>query len=138
MIQRIQSVYLFAACVVLEVSAWVLYALPGAVLTGYRIPLVVAVGITGLAGLWAVFLYKKRAVQLKVVRAVGSISLVLLLLILGAFYLSGDMGTLLAKGTYGVLLGLFVPLILAVSFFYRAAKAIKRDIDLIRSMDRLR
>jgi nitrate reductase gamma subunit len=139
MIQRIQSVYLLAAFIILEATAWMLYAVPDVVLDRYRMLFIVAFGVSGLASLYAIFLFKRRAAQRNVVKVIGVINVFLTLALVGALYLTGGLGRLFSSGSVNAVFnGLFVLPILAISLFYRASKAIKRDIDLIRSMDRIR
>lgn len=138
MIQRIQSVYLLGASILCELFASLLYVMPEIALGGYRIPFVIAFALLGLAGLGTVFLYKNRELQARVVRWLAFTSILFVIGFLVVFYAVGDLELVVATGALGSIIGLAVVPVVAVSLLFRTHKAIRRDIELIRSMDRLR
>jgi hypothetical protein len=137
MIQRIQSVYLLGAVLVLAAAALILFQMPESVLEGLRMAFVAAVVATGLGGLVSIFLYGSRELQRTVVRTFGLIDLLVVLALVVVLYLTGDLPYLYSEAPASFL-GLLILLLFSIALFHRAAKAVKRDIDLIRSMDRLR
>jgi nitrate reductase gamma subunit len=141
MIQRVQTVYLLVAALLLGfflgfVDLWLVVAGEafgwlGAVLYGLG-------GLTAVVALVAVFLYKRRATQAKVVLAAQWFDLLLVLVlavVLGALSFRTD-ADLTAAGAVG-----FAVLLMPV-FAYVALRlarmGVRKDIDLVRSMDRLR
>jgi hypothetical protein len=138
MIQRIQSVYLLGASILLEFSASVLYLLPDNVFTGYRLGFLFAPAVLGIAGLGAVFLFKRRELQVRVVKVLGAINILIVVALLTASYLTGDLTKIAAGGPFAVITGVFLAPVIASILFFHAGKAVQRDIDLIRSMDRIR
>ena len=141
MIQRIQSVYLFfgallLALVVVFSNAWT----SPVVALHTSLPWVVyalsAVG--GLIGFVAVFLYKDRKMQAQAIAVARWLDLALILVLvaaLGMFSFGSEQSTLPSSAmTYVVLLMPAAAYIL----FSLARRAVRKDIELVRSMDRLR
>ena len=141
MIQRIQSVYLFfgalfLALIVVFSNAWMDAAAALHTLLPWVVYALSAVG--GLIGFVAVFLYKDRKMQARIVTAAQWLDLALIIVLvaaLGMFTFGSEQSApppsamayvvlLLPAGAY-ILFGL-------------ARRAVKKDIDLVRSMDRLR
>ena len=137
MIQRIQTVYLLLAFVVTGV-------LP------FFIPLwtmadgkdfffmqnqayVVILGLSTTLSLLGILSYKKRQNQF----VMGRLNIILNLILLGLFIyhslnLSGGTAAVSEKG-----IGMFLPIV-AIVLLVLANKAIKKDEDLVKSVDRLR
>ena len=137
MIQRIQTVYLLLAFVVTGV-------LP------FFIPLwtmadgkdfffmqnqayVVILGLSTTLSLLGILSYKKRQNQF----VIGRLNIILNLILLGLFTyhslnLSGGTAAVSEKG-----IGMFLPIV-AIVLLVLANKAIKKDEDLVKSVDRLR
>ncbi len=141
MIQRIQSLYLLLACLVLasifffeavwpggatDVPGWT----PGA--------LVVTALLAVLTAVWAILLYNDRKRQHKVVLYSQLATLATIAALVFGFWQSGELTPLLdGPGGTGKVVTLALPF-LAYVLLFMARKAIERDIELVRSMDRLR
>lgn len=141
MIQRIQSLYLlFAAALVLA------FLVVGDVWTGtlavafpWLTPVVLVLGgLAALVALVAVFFYKDRAAQRKIVLGAQWLDLGLVLVLAGvlAAWSFGQQteAEVLPASAY---LTLLLPLA-AYAFLRLARRGIEKDIALVRSMDRLR
>jgi len=158
MIQRIQSVYLLlaAACsaalfffpvasFLSDITYQKFYITrlanmapgePSAVAQSLILPLA-GVGIAMLIlALAAIFLYKKRVMQLKLVKA-GILATIIM--IAGIFFLYCPLieKKLAIVPDYTSEIGIYFPLI-ALVFFILANRAITRDDRLVKSLDRLR
>lgn len=140
MIQRIQSLYLLfgAALVVLFLvfgAAW--QDTLGAVYTWLTPTALVLGGLTALAALAAVFFYKDRALQRKIVLAAQWLCLALVLVLVGALAAVSlnEEATLVAN--VSLYLSLVLPLV-AYVMLRLARRGVEKDIALVRSMDRLR
>lgn len=145
MIQRIQSLYLLlaAACLVLFVlvaSVWI-----GGVSAEFAWLGPVAYGlglVTALAALVSVFLYRDRKRQRSVIVATMWLDLLLVAAVLGGLLASTGMieesgAAVPAIGPYGRYLVGLLPV--AAYLFLRLARAgVHKDIQTVRSMDRLR
>jgi hypothetical protein len=149
MIQRIQSIYLFLAAALTGSQFGVPYAktpeggtslstLP-ALSDGVLNP-ADNIGLLGLTGLGilitliAIFLYKNRPLQARI--TMGSVLVTVLSLLLVCLMVKQ---TLDAAGQSAIQLnaGLALP-VLALVFQWLALRGIKKDDNLVRSMDRLR
>jgi hypothetical protein len=143
MIQRIQTIYLFLAAVIsgglififnlwntLKEQIFVLDLFSKELLTLKVIPFMFIA--SSILSLVTIFLYKDRKLQFVIGRIIILINLFLLgLLIYLSLTLSGE--TIVSeKG-----IGMFLP-ILVVLLIVLANKAIKKDEDLVKSVDRLR
>ena len=137
MLQRIQTIYLFLAFVVTGI-------LP------FLIPLwkmsdgkeyffmqnqvyVILLGLSTTLSLLSIASYKKRQNQF----VIGRLNIILNLILLGLFVyrslnLSGETLAVSEKG-----IGMFLPIV-AIVLLVLANKAIKKDEDLVKSVDRLR
>ncbi|MBL4624279.1 MAG: DUF4293 domain-containing protein [Flavobacteriales bacterium] len=147
MIQRIQSVYLFGVAIV----SVVLFFVPFGVVSGYTLtatelsngqeilkntyPLagIIAVGI--VLAVATVFMYKNRRIQIKLctlsmILQAGILVVALFHYLDGAAAELGDEMPQYAMGTYLPAVGMILS--------YLASKAIKKDDDLVKSVDRLR
>lgn len=140
MIQRIQSVYLLIGALCLAAlglfdSTWEIQAAENLV---WFVPAVTIVGAATVAiALIAIFAYKNRPRQVKLVNASQIMTLVLMAILYGGLFLGGDVELLKAGEDVSDLLVLLLPIV-AYIFFYLARRSIQRDIDLVKSMDRLR
>lgn len=137
MLQRIQTVYLILAFVVTGVLPFVfpLWKLSN----GKEFYFMANMGYTALFGLstalavLSIVTYKKRQQQF----VMNRLNMILNLILLGLFVyrslnLSGEAITVSEKG-----IGMFLPIV-SIVFLVLANKAIKKDEDLVKSVDRLR
>lgn len=137
MIQRIQTLYLLLAFVTTSIllffiPLWILkdgkefYFMQSQVYT-------IVLGLSTALTLLSIVSYKKRQNQF----VIGRLNIILNLILLGLFVyrslnLSGETLAVSEKG-----IGMFLP-VLAIVFLVLANKAIKKDEDLVKSVDRLR
>ena len=137
MIQRIQTIYLLLAFVVTGIllffiPLWAMkdgkdfYFMQSQVYT-------IILGLSTTLTLLSIVSYKKRQNQF----VIGRLNIILNLILLGLFVyrslnLSGETPAVSEKG-----IGMFLP-VLAIVFLVLANKAIKKDEDLVKSVDRLR
>ena len=136
MIQRIQTVYLLISALVIGgLYLWfpIIKSESGFIIISNNEPLVVGL-IFGsiLLTLLSILNFKKRQLQF----VINRLSIILNFLLLGVFVyrsltLSGE--TLVSEKGIGVLLP-----IISIVFLVMANKAIKKDEDLVKSVDRLR
>ncbi len=137
MIQRIQTVYLILALLVTGVlpfifPLWTLSNGQSEYFMGNQI-YVVLLGLSTSLSLLGILFYKKRQHQF----VIGRLNIILNLILLGLFVyrsLTVSGGTL-AVSEKGI--GMFLPIV-AIVFLVLANKAIKKDEDLVKSVDRLR
>lgn len=141
MIQRLQSLYLLFAAAFL-----VLFLVFGGVWQGVvavAYPWITPVafvlgGLAALVALVAVFLYRDRAKQRKVVLAAQWLDVLLVLVMVGglvALTFGDEAG--LGVGATSLYLTLLLPVV-AYVFLRLARRGVEKDIALVRSMDRLR
>ncbi|WP_309641335.1 DUF4293 family protein [Flavobacterium sp.] len=137
MIQRIQTVYLVLAFVVTGVLPFVfpLWTLSNNQQEFFMSNQLYAIlfGLSTSLSLLSILFYKKRQHQF----VLGRLNIILNLILLGLFVyrslnVSGATVTVSEKG-----IGMFLPII-AIVFLVLANKAIKKDEDLVKSVDRLR
>ncbi|WP_426064701.1 DUF4293 family protein [Flavobacterium sp. DSP2-3-1] len=137
MIQRIQTIYLLLAFVVTGIllffiPLWTMsdskeyYFMQSQVYT-------ILLGLSTTLSLLSIVSYKKRQNQF----VIGRLNIILNLILLGLFVyrslnLSGETPAVSEKG-----IGMFLPVV-AVVLLVLANKAIKKDEDLVKSVDRLR
>ena len=137
MIQRIQTIYLLLAFVVTGIllffiPLWTMdtgkafYFMQSQVYT-------ILLGLSTTLTLFSIVSYKKRQNQF----VIGRLNIILNLILLGLFVyrslnLSGETPAVSEKG-----IGMFLP-VAAIVLLVLANKAIKKDEDLVKSMDRLR
>jgi hypothetical protein len=136
MLQRIQTVYLLISALVIGgLYIWfpIIKSESGFIIISNNEPLVVGL-IFGsiLLTLLSILNFKKRQLQF----VINRLSIILNFLLLGVFVyrsltLSGE--TLVSEKGIGVLLP-----IISIVFLVMANKAIKKDEDLVKSVDRLR
>ena len=137
MIQRIQTIYLFLAFLTVGVlpfifPLWTLNDGKDYFFMQNQI-YVILFGLSSAITIYSIISFKKRQTQF----VANRLNIVLNLILLGLFVyhslnLSGEAVTVSEKG-----IGMFLP-ILATVFLVLANKAIKKDEDLVKSVDRLR
>lgn len=137
MIQRIQSVYLALAFIATGVLPFVfpIWTLANGKVEYFMMHMayVVLFGLSTALSVLSISFYKKRQHQFVLGRLNMILNLILLgLLIYRSLSLSGEASAVSVKG-----IGMFLPAI-AIVFLVLANKAIKRDEDLVKSVDRLR
>ncbi len=136
MIQRIQTVYLLLAALVAGVGSQLLRLYPGengtAVFANNK-PLILALFLGSVVlNVITIALYKKRQNQF----VLGRLTIILNFVILGVLVYQSQIlsgGTAVLKKGIGMVLPLISIVLIAL-----ANKAIKRDEDLVKSVDRLR
>ncbi|TXD47954.1 DUF4293 domain-containing protein [Polaribacter sp. IC073] len=143
MIQRIQSVYLLLASLISGVLIFVfnlwesigkdIFAIDLLKSESYLLKVIpVLFLVSAIFAFVAIFIFKNRKLQFVVGRLTILINLILLgLLIYVSLTLPGE-ASVSEKG-----IGMFIP-ILAILLVVLANKAIKKDEDLVKSVDRLR
>lgn len=141
MIQRLQSLYLLFAAAFLVLFLALSEVWRGVVAVVYPWITPVAFGLAGLAALVAlvaVFLYRDRKQQRKVVLAAQWLDILLALVMVGGLAaLSMNEEVLLGEGATAFYLTLLLPVV-AYVFLRLARRGVEKDIALVRSMDRLR
>jgi len=134
-IQRIQTLYLiFAALLNFSVFFTALYERAiedPAIFVSYGFAILVT--LTMLASIVLIFLYKNRRKQISLVKYLLLIQVLALGFGVGITFSLGGIGTYLWDEALGDLL-----LGLALLFQYLALKQIKKDEELVKSMDRIR
>ncbi len=141
MIQRIQTVYLAlgAGAVVALLFLDPIWSSTAQSSYAWFGPTLISLGglivLTALAG---IFGYKNRKQQQKVVLVAQYLTLMLALVLYGALFFSGGLVVRTTEGINGpMLIALLVPLA-AYVLFALARRSIQKDIDKVKSMDRLR
>ncbi len=141
MLQRIQSVYLgLAAIVLLSLLFFDLaWTSPATAEFGWFTPVVlVFAAVIAIGAVIAIFLYGDRARQKRVVVALQYATLAFMLLLYGTMYVAGDLHFMREGQTEaGKIAAMAAPVVTYV-FLMLARRGIARDIALVRSMDRLR
>jgi hypothetical protein len=136
MLQRIQTVYLILAMLVTGVLPFVfpLWTLMGNK-DFYFMQSQIYTALFGLCtslSLLSILFYKKRQHQF----VIGRLNIILNLILLGLFvYRSLNLSGETAVSEKGI--GMFLPIV-SIVFLVLANKAIKKDEDLVKSVDRLR
>ncbi|CAD0000884.1 MULTISPECIES: DUF4293 domain-containing protein [Flavobacterium] len=136
MIQRIQTIYLLLTFLVTGV---LLFFVPLWTINGKPFYFMqdqvytVLLGLSTMLTIISIISYKKRQNQF----VMGRLNIILNLILLGLFVyrslnLSGEAATASEKG-----IGMFLPIV-AIVLLVLANKAIKKDEDLVKSVDRLR
>lgn len=136
MVQRIQTIYLFIAALlsgvlIFFVSLWSNEAGDAVYVQQVMLALGMFLG-SALLSLISIFLFKNRKLQF----VLGRVNILLNFFLLGVFVywtltVPGEM-QISEKG-----IGMFIP-VLSIVFLVLANKAIKKDEDLVKSVDRLR
>jgi len=137
MLQRIQTIYLLIALIITGVLPFIfpLWTLDGdkEFYFMFNMIYVSLFALSTTLSLVSIFAYKKRQHQF----VLGRLNIILNLILLGLFVyrslnLSGETPVVSEKG-----IGMFLPIV-AIVFLVLANKAIKKDEDLVKSVDRLR
>ncbi len=140
MIQRIQTVYLVLGAVALGALLFFGVVWQGAATAqGWFTPAVVLVDSLAVAvALGAIFLYKNRPKQRQVIVVAQVLTTVLLIVFCGGLYLANALYVRTAQGLdVGMLVALLLPIV-AYVLFLLARRGVEKDIERVRSMDRLR
>jgi hypothetical protein len=141
MIQRIQTVYLIVGALALTALLLVdsIWSGPAAETYGWFAPAVlISAGVAALTGIVAVFLYKDRPRQKQVVVAAQVLVLLHAIILYGGLYAAGTLSVRTPEGvSVERIAGLAVPVLSYLSFAL-ARRSVQKDIELVRSMDRLR
>ena len=135
MLQRIQSIYLFLAALVSAglIFVFELWKDNGEPVYAQDEPSVLALfGLSALLSVVTIFLFKNRKLQF----VLGRVNIILNLILLGLFVywslnVSGE-SEISEKG-----IGMVIPIV-SIVLLVLANKAIKKDEDLVKSVDRLR
>ncbi|ASV29234.1 DUF4293 domain-containing protein [Maribacter cobaltidurans] len=136
MIQRIQTVYLIIVALLAGILPFFVNLWSDAkgeeVYASNEVLVSILFYIIGALALWAIFLFRKRKNQF----VVNRLNMILNLFLLGFFVyrslnLSGET-TVSEKG-----IGMLIP-VFSIVFLALANRAIKKDEDLVKSVDRLR
>ncbi|MFS4467177.1 DUF4293 domain-containing protein [Maribacter sp. 2210JD10-5] len=136
MIQRIQSIYLVIVALISSVLPFFVNLWSDAqgteIYASNEIFISIAFYVSALLALWAILLFKNRKNQF----VVNRLNMILNLFLLGFFVyrslnLSGE--TLVSEKGIGMLIPVF-----SIVFLVLANRAIKKDEDLVKSVDRLR
>ena len=136
MIQRIQSIYLFLAALISGVIPWVIpmYSTnEGIAVYAHENPVLLSLFLgSAILSIITIFLFKKRQHQF----VLGRLNIILNFVLLGVLvYQSQILSGGAAASEKGI--GMISPLI-SIVLIALANKAIKRDEDLVKSVDRLR
>ena len=141
MIQRIQSVYLaLAAVLMLSLLFFDLpWTSPAAADFGWFTPVLLALPVILAVGIVAtIFLYGNRQRQKRYVEILQYAVVAFMVLLYGAMYAAGDLHFARDGATSaGKVAAMIIP-VLAYVLLFLARQGISRDIALVRSMDRLR
>ncbi len=137
MIQRIQTLYLILAFVATGILSLVfpLWTLTGGkeYLASENQVYPILFGLSTALTIYTIIIFKKRQTQF----VINRLNIILNLILLGLFVyrslnLSGETPAVSEKG-----IGMFLPIV-AIVLLVLANKAIKKDEDLVKSVDRLR
>lgn len=135
MIQRIQTVYL-ALAILLNIAFFLSPLFIQAQLdpSGWLLPLLVAAcGFAVILSLYAIFLYNNRLRQIQIVSYACLFQVIAFASAAGVFFSLGRLDDDSLWELFGV-----VVLVFALMLQFMSIKAIKKDINLIKSMDRIR
>ena len=142
MIQRVQTLYLFLGALVL--AGMGIFDMPwgsnAAAAYGWYTPsLIGLIAVTAGGALWSIFLFEDRERQRQFVVGTQVLTVLLAGVMYGGLYLVGG---LTLEGSRGAIswwrtAALAMPL-LGYLLFYLARRGIDHDIELVKSMDRLR
>lgn len=140
MIQRIQSLYLLLGCIAVAAPLYLRVWLQHTDAVNPMVDIIVQIvaGLTALLALVVIFLHSDRPKQYRLTLIVQVLTLLVIVAILSVLYLSGNLPgvseTPVLSTTFSVVLLPF----LAYIFFFLARRGINKDIELVKSMDRLR
>ncbi len=141
MIQRIQTVYLFLGA--LSLASLGLFGFPWDSATAtthvWFVPsLIGLIVVTAGTALWSIFLYENREWQRTVVVGVQIGTVLLAGVLYGGLYLTSELAFMGSEGVVWDQATVLAVPILAYGFFFFARRGINHDIELVKSMDRLR
>lgn len=141
MIQRIQTIYLALGALALVALALLPALWDSVAAEAYAWFAPAAAGAAAAAAavaIWSVFLYEDRPRQRTFVLGAQLLAVVTLLIVYGTFFMAGALDVR-PRGAmeWGRLTAMVLP-VLAYIFFFLARRGIEKDIELVRSMDRLR
>jgi hypothetical protein len=139
MIQRIQSIYLLLGAVSLIAIMFIdsLGASAAAESMPWFVPAVpLTAGLAAALALAAIFLYGSRPKQVSTVRGGQVLTLLCMVVLYGGLILESST-EFFPPGESGQVLLLLLPIVAYVTL-YLARRAIRKDIELVKSMDRLR
>jgi hypothetical protein len=139
MIQRIQTVHLLIAALLVGLfiglgDGWL--ASLADRMAWLPVTAYVLAGLTAALALAAVFFYKQRATQMRVILAAQVVNVLLVLALAGALGLSTFGGEATRAGLAAATVAVLP--VFAYIFLSLARWGVRRDIELVRSMDRLR
>ena len=155
MIQRIQTLYLFLAAILtgltlilpvgtflggteeLRLTAFGFFDTAGNTLVVSAYGLTATVMAATILALVDIFLYKRRLVQFRL--CIVELVLLMGVIIFEGYYVSGSIRSLASfeVSAWKLSLGAFLPLISLV-LSYLALRGIRKDIQLVKSLDRIR
>lgn len=141
MIQRIQTLYLALGAIALFATAFFSdpWSSQAAESFTWFLPAVIGLlTVSGLVGLGAIGLYTNRKKQRKVVVGAQVMTVAYLIALYTGFYLSGELVLRTASGVKWETTTVLLLPVVAYILFYLARRAINNDIELVKSMDRLR
>lgn len=141
MIQRIQTIYLALAALVLSGVLFLesLWGSEAAATYSWFLPVIVGLGaVTAVTAIGAIFLYTDRATQRTVVVGAQLMTVLWSVTLYGGFFMTNELqaydGTGLNTDRLVLLIGPLVTYVL----LWLARRGIEHDIELVASMDRLR
>lgn len=135
MIQRIQSILLFIAALVFIATIFFRSHIASETLT-WVVPVVIGLQVlAAVVSVATIFLYNNRRQQLKMVSILQFMALIAIIGMFGGAYMAGLVEEL-PENTMGLVL-LVLPMVGYV-LVRLSGQRIKKDIELVRSMDRLR
>jgi hypothetical protein len=140
MIQRLQSVYLLlgALCIMSVAFLDDVWQSQAAETQVWFVPALAVLGaVTALAAVGTIFLYKSRGRQVRLIVVIKFMTLAFLALLSGGLFLTGDFAFQGGDAGPAMLLVFALP-VAAYILFYFARRGVQRDINLVKSMDRLR
>lgn len=141
MIQRIQTVYLALGIIALLALLFfdvVWQSQATETLVWFAPALLATLALTVLLAGAAIFLYKNREKQRKVVTYAQGALLLLIIVLFGGLTMTSELGIRSGgEPQVGRIVTLLLPVV-AYILFYLARRGIEHDIKLVRSMDRLR
>jgi len=140
MIQRLQTIYLLLAVVVLAILFLADGAWTGIAASSYAWYVPLTMGLFGLAaagGVTSIFLYKDRKRQRGLVVLMQLVVLAGLLIKVVMNSMTGGFASVSADASFEYWVGFGAP-VMSYLMFLMARRGIDKDIKLIKSMDRLR
>lgn len=142
MIQRIQSLYLLLGAITLGALFFFdgIWESQAAATHAWFEPSVIILNVAAIAvGIGAIFLYKMRPRQRRVVLGAQMLTVLLVVALYGGFFLTGELNVRTPTGAIDVplLIALLLPIV-AYVFYYLARRGIEKDIKMVEDMNRFR